>query len=71
MVCLAVCVLSFLMAVIVWTMASYHDTVLSLQQRVERLERESTQLTINIDSIVEAKVQHLLQQVSQSVRVFH
>lgn len=56
--------LSFLMAVIVWTMASYHDTVLSLQQRVERLERESTQLTVNIDSIVETKVQQLLKHVS-------
>ena len=60
---LAVCVVSFLMAVIVWTMASYHDTVLSLQLRVERLEAESRRLTSTMDSIVEAKVNYLLQKV--------
>nr|KAG5709877.1 hypothetical protein BaRGS_032701 [Batillaria attramentaria] len=50
-----------MIAFVAWTMLSYHHTVTSLQQRVDKLEKDCTDLTLNIDSIVEAKVERIVE----------
>jgi Flp pilus assembly protein TadB len=64
LVCVAVLVVSFLLAVLVWTVATYQHTLLSLQQRVDRLEAENQHFNQHIDVIVQQTVDKYLQQVN-------
>lgn len=62
--CVAVCVLSVVTAFVVWSLIYYHDAVVSLQDRLSRVEKDCTDLKVNIGKIVDTRVQEILSQVS-------
>lgn len=62
--CAAVTLLASVLAFTVWTLVSYHRTVLTLQERVETLERVVEQNSQSMEQLIESSVETLLEKVS-------
>lgn len=61
---LALSVLTLVVAFVAWTLMSYHDAMVSLQQRVAQLEKDYGDITHNLDRIVDSKVELFLEEVT-------
>ena len=62
--CAAISLLALILAFTLWTLVSYHHTVLTLQERVDTLERVVETNSQNVEHIIESKLETLLQKVS-------
>ena len=63
--CSAITLLASILAFTLWTLVSYHRTVVTLQDRVDTLERVVQLNSQNMDQIIESKLETLLQKVSR------
>ena len=61
---LAVCFSVLLCVFIAWTLVSYHNTVISLQNRMETLEKDCSSGKKHIEEYIEKRLEELLQTVS-------
>lgn len=68
--CLGITLLSLLIAFVAWTILSYHDSLVSLQNRVGKLEKECSEYKNNINKYVDTRVQKLIQEVSTFIPSF-
>ena len=62
--CAAISLLALILAFTLWTLVSYHNTVLTLQDRVDTLERVVEMNSQNMEQIIESKIETILQKVS-------
>lgn len=58
-----ICFIVAFLGYLVWTLFSYHNHVILLNSRVEKLENENSNFRNKINVIIETKVEKLLQQV--------
>ena len=63
--CATIALLALILTFTLWTLVSYHRTVLTLQKRVDTLERAVEQNSQNMEQIIETSVQTLLEKVSR------
>lgn len=62
--CSATSLLALLFAFTVWTLLSYHSTVISLQERVETLEKQCSNTQDIVEQYIETNLEELVKKVS-------
>ena len=63
LVCTTVVAGSLLVSALMWTLGSYHHSLLQLTRRVEQLEVDNLQLVKHLEDIVTEKVEEAVNQV--------